>query len=315
MKNIIFFGSDDDVINQMYKDLETNENVLYKKGIINLKNKFLKLIFSITFSKKINQFLKIPFKKNWFKYSLEKEINISKKPIFIFTKDNLKYLEFGFANYLKKLYPKCKIVLLFLDIHGLRGYDFNTLNGLYDYAYTFDELEAKKYSINYYPLCYSHSEYEDIEKKYDICFIGQDKGRIDKIYSLFLNAKKCGLKTKIIICGKCDKKSKYPEFEYVDHISYNDALKFISQSKYNVEICLQDTTSISIRLYEAIMFNQGLITNNSYISKSPYYDDSFVHIIDFDNINLDFINGYKKKENSILKEKISPLGFIKCLED
>ena len=263
MKNIIFFGSDDDVINQMYKDLETNENVLYKKGIINLKNKFLKLIFSITFSKKINQFLKIPFKKNWFKYFLEKEINISKKPIFIFTKDNLKYLEFGFANYLKKLYPKCKIVLLFLDIHGLRGYDF----------------------------------------------------RIDKIYILFLKSKKFCLKTKIIICGKCDKKSKYPEFEYVDHISYNDALKFISQSKYNVEICLQDTTSISIRLYEAIMFNQGLITNNSYISKSPYYDDSFVHIIDFDNINLDFINGYKKKENSILKEKISPLGFIKCLED
>lgn len=315
MKKIVFFGSDDDVIDQMYKDLEKNESVLYKKGIINVKSRVLRFIFLITFSKKINQFLNIPFKKIWYKHFLEIKIIETGEPIFIFTKDNLKYLEFGFAKYLKNLYPNCKIILLFLDIHGLRGYDFSALSGLYDCAYTFDEIEAEKYSINYYPLCYSHSEFEKSEKIYDLCFIGQDKGRIDKIYSLFKVAKKNGFKTKIIICGECDKKNEYPEFEYVEHISYKQALEFISQSKYNVEICLEDTTSISIRLYEAIMFNQGLITNNHSINKSPYYSNKFVHTIDFNNINLDFINEYKKMDNGLLKERISPLEFIKYLEN
>lgn len=312
MKEIIFVGSTDPVLHQMYKDLEVNTSILYQRGIKNFNNKFLKFIFKICFSKKINNYISIPFKQKWFEYIFPKNIIISDSALFIFTKDNFKYLELGFAKYLKKNYPRCKIILLFLDIHGLRGYDFSALEGLFDDAIVFDESEAKKYGITYYPLCYSRSKYENLNKIYDICFIGQDKGRINKIYEIFNKAKATNLKMKVIICGEFNNKNKYPEFEFIDSISYDEALKYISQSKFNLEICLEDTTSISIRLYEAIMFNQGLITNNSNIINSPYYDKSYIYNInDFDNLDLSFVNEFKGiSENLGLKDKISPLRFI-----
>ena len=122
---------------------------------------------------------------------------------------------------------------------------------------------------------------------------------------------------KIIVCGKCARKREYSntEIEFVDSIPYKKVLEIISKAKFNLEICLTDTASISIRLYEAIMFNQGLITNNLAIMNSPYYNSSFVHILDFDNIDLSFIKDFELKENTILKEKISPLTFIDYLKN
>ena len=120
MKEIIFVGSTDPVLHQMYKDLEVNTSILYQRGIKNFNNKFLKFIFKICFSKKINNYISIPFKQKWFEYIFPKNIIISDSALFIFTKDNFKYLELGFAKYLKKNYPRCKIILLFLDIHLLK---------------------------------------------------------------------------------------------------------------------------------------------------------------------------------------------------
>ena len=45
MKEIIFVGSTDPVLHQMYKDLEVNTSILYQRGIKNFNNKFLKFIF------------------------------------------------------------------------------------------------------------------------------------------------------------------------------------------------------------------------------------------------------------------------------
>ena len=317
MKKVIFFGSTGDVLHQMYKDLELEEDILYKRGILNLNSRLLTFIFTIFFSKKINNYIKIPFKKLWFKYFIPRDIVIAPSPIFIFTKDNFRYLEQGYAKYLKKIYPNCRIILLFLDVHGLRGYDFKLLNNLYDDAFVFDEKEAKKYSISYYPLCYSKSQFDLSKKIYDICFIGQDKGRINKINKIYQQAKSIGLNMKVIICGSDNKDNvtKYPDFEFIDSISYNATMKYISQSKFNLEVCLNDTTSISIRLYEAIMFNQGLITNNLYVKNSPYFDNSYVYIIDLENIDLSFVKNFKEVDSPKLKEKINPLRFIEYIKN
>lgn len=314
MKKIIFFGSADEVLHQMYKDLSTNEEIIYKRGMINLNSKIKNIIFRMMFSKRINNYFNLPLKNYWFPLFLKYDDDIDQHPIFIFTKDNFKYLEFGYANFLKNQYPNCRIILLFLDIHGLRDYNLKQLVNLYDEAFVFDEYEAEKNKISYYPLCYSHSQFENQSKKYDLCFIGQDKGRIDKIKEIYINAKKVGLKTKIIICGKFENKSEYPFFEFVDCISYSKSLDIISQSKFNLEICLEDTSAISIRLYEAIMFNQGLITNNENIVNSPYYDPSFVHLLNLDNIDLTFVKSYQQVNNITLKNQISPLRFADFIQ-
>lgn len=314
MKKIVFFGSTDIVIHQMYKDLEKDYEIIYKKGIIQLKSGILKMLFKIHFSVFINNLINLPFKNKWFKLFLEEEKELCESPIFIFTKDNFKYLEYGYAKYLKQKFLTSKIILLFLDIHGLRGYDFSKLEGLYDYAFTFDEEEANKYSILYYPLCYSHSKFENKTKEYDLCFIGQDKGRVSSIHEIYMQAKQMNLSMKVIICGECLEKNKYPEFEFVESIPYEEALEYISKSKFNLEMCLQDTTSISIRLYEAIMFNQELITNNKNIVNSPYYQDDYIHLISFDNVDLSFVKKYKEINRVELKGQISPLKFIEHIK-
>lgn len=315
MKKVVFFGSNDDVLDQMYKDVSIRNDVLYKKGMLNLHCVVLRICFFIYFSRKINKFIKLPFKEKWFNYFIPNNITLSNSVNFIFTKDNFRYLEQGYAIFLKRKYPNSKIILLFLDVHGLRGYNFEAISGLYDTAFVFDKSEAEAHSISYYPLCYSRSKFENEDKIYDICFIGKNKGRIDKIYKIYNESKDKNLIMKVIICGEKDLslKKKYPEFEFVNSIPYHEAVEIISKSKYNLEICLEDTSSISIRLYEAIIFNQGLITNNADIVSSEYYDESFVKIIDFQKLDLTFAKEKEEFNNEHLKNEISPLKLIEYI--
>ncbi|MEG0826060.1 MAG: hypothetical protein RR404_01180 [Bacilli bacterium] len=313
MIDFIFFGSDDIVIDKMYRDINNHNRAIYKKGMYNSDIRFLKFLFKVSFNHISGKWLPYNIKKIWFKYIMGYD-NISENAVFVFTRDNIRYLELGFRKYLKTHYKKCKIIALFLDIDGLRKFDERKINKFIDDSYVFDNEEAKDKHIKFYPLCYSKVEVENNKKEIDICFIGQDKGRLEDLYKVYKQAKKLNLRTAFYICGEyCEKYRNYPGIKFVENMEYEEVLKIISKSKYNLEMCLSNTSAITIRLYESISFSLGLITNNEKVRKSPYYDAEFIKICNFDNIDLSFANEEVTYDFNSLKQKINPVAFVDYL--
>lgn len=67
---------------------------------------------------------------------------------------------------------------------------------------------------------------------------------------------------------------KYRKYIHNKPLSYADYTKVINDSAFTVDYAHSDQTGITMRCYEAVKMNTKLITNNTHISKSKYFNPS-----------------------------------------
>lgn len=166
-------------------------------------------------------------------------------------------------------------------------------------VWSFDKEDCKEFGFHYNHQFYPFeilSNGNNYDNKYDLLFIGYNKGRRDRLLKLNQEWLDEGLQSKIII----REWSKYGLFHLSYHFGgakityretpYSKVIKLIKKSKCLVDIVKDNQAGLTVRTIEAIAFNKKLVTNNSFVKTMDFYHPNNVYIIGEERNIVDFIN-------------------------
>lgn len=207
------------------------------------------------------------------------------------------------GNILRKKYPGCKLVCRFQDVIEKMPYkNIDDYRDAFDLLQTFDEKEASKYNIDYFPFWYDSVDDIDNGEKSDVLFVGRAKDRLNEILSLYKRLYEMSVNCKFYLVGvPKDKQVNIGNVVYGDYLPYKKVLELVKGTKCMVEILQHNTESETLRVFEAIAYNKKLITNNKHLMLKDYYSPDKIQIFDsVDEISIDFI---KDERSTICYEK------------
>lgn len=222
--------------------------------------------------------LDLPFKAIWYNKKYQK-IN----PDVIILGDPL--ITPHYIEWLHKQTPDAKLILIY---ENRAEQTINPQNvPRYVNRWSYDLDDCKKYGMNK-----THSNYFDIysiesnnnDIKYDILYLGRDKGRMEQL----LRYKECfeeiGLSTYFHICAdRSFLRMKNRHYKRV--LPYTDYLELLKKSRAILNIVPQGQKSITQRELEAVFDNKKCITNNEGILDFDLYDKSRYFILGQDDID------------------------------
>ena len=151
--------------------------------------------------------------------------------------------------------------------------------------WTYDKHDSQKYGIRlskhggYYTAFIGKKR----EKKYDVMYVGKDKGRAEDILNIKKKIEEMGLTTKFMIMPstRISKKKSY----YSEPISYENVIKLVTESRAILNITLPQQTGATLRDYESIYNEVKLITTNQDIASFDFYRKENIFIIGKDNFS------------------------------
>ncbi len=179
----------------------------------------------------------------------------------------------------------------------------NEIGTLNKYIYTFDMKDSIDYKINYINTYYfSGIQLKSEQQKYDICFVGSDKGRLDYLIDLQTKFENMGLSTYFHIVKSDNSRSDY---KYRKHISYLDTLRIINKSKIILDIVQTGQIGMTQRPLEALFFNKKMITNSLSVRDFDFFHEDNIFIINDNNYNeiKKFVDTDMKEVNQDIKDK------------
>lgn len=162
--------------------------------------------------------------------------------------------------------------------------NFLASKNLFDKIYTFDVRDATTYNYKWWPTPYS--AVEDIQKVkplYDAYFCGSAKGRTAKIIDIQNLFMKYDVDVHMDIVS--DEKRTFDKLndfsnillhEERDVVPYNKILKKTLQAKCILDIVQEGQAGLSLRPYEAVVYNRRLLTNNKSVFDFQYYDPRYM---------------------------------------
>lgn len=180
------------------------------------------------------------------------------------------------SKYIKEKNPTCKVILwLWNPISSKHEKFLNDKN--VDEVWTYDTMDSKKYGIYWNTQFYNKEfvkEYDSKHIKYDIMFIGNNKGRDKIIREYEKDFDSINLNTLIKIINN-----------YKENIKYTEYLKYLSESKAVLEIVKENVSGLTLRTLESIFFRKKLITNNKFVKKYDFYNKNNIFILEEDEIS------------------------------
>lgn len=287
-----YFLIDDLKNNYIDKNIRFIE-VSYKR----LDGYFLRLLRKIHFKSQI------PKKEIWLDLKNISKNNIITKDdkVIFFDTMSLAYLDLA-----KRLnHQKTAIFWCWNKIRDNEKEDLNILVKKNKNIFSFDKKDCEIYNIKYMNQFYwRESKSKDrIELGSKILFVGQDKGRINKI----LKFAELGFQELDLYLLK-DKTSKVKYNNYYSEkvLSYEQTLEKIKKSKCLLEIVVEGQEGITIRTLEAIFYKKKLITNNESIKNYDFYNENNIFILNsnMENVNLQIISKFLKSEYQNIEKKI-----------
>ena len=184
----------------------------------------------------------------------------------------------------------------------------------FDLEMTFDANEAKEYGMYQFDEFESKIEVPHAEDypRSDVFFAGYVKNRLPnlmKAYKIFTAA---GLKVEYYLTGvKLEERDPHPGIVYADKpIPYYEMLYRTVNSRCVLEFMQDGAVGNTSRFLEAVMYNKKLITNNSSIKKSKFYNPEYIQVVnDASEISPFFIRENSKIDYQYNGE-FSPLHLI-----
>lgn len=178
-------------------------------------------------------------------------------------------------------------------------------------VYSFDKFDCNKYDLSYAPMVYCENAVElNNEKidnnKYDVCFVGKDKGRTDYLYNLYQKFTEKKVKCKFYILGNKIEEYESSGFCFIsNYMSYKDSRELINSSKAVLDIQQEGQEGITIRIVEALFCNKKVITNKVNIADYDFYSNKNIFCLGVDNFDniVDFINCKNEIIDSSIMEK------------
>lgn len=326
---LVIFGDDWDVYQAAYHELICNPEVLY---IQTFRPSGLKgLIQRIQFNPRLNGFLNMPLKSMWNPYYV-RDVKCEKVCFLILERWLRMECGIKLLPFLKKRYPKSRIVCFTQDLvetikdhYSHEQIDVNYIKQYVDLFISYDISDAKKHNLSYHPTVFSpiSSEYlgKEVKPKYDLYFLGRDKGRLDMLVKICKEATQKGLQCKFLLVDVPKEKKIYSKgLEYVDgKVSYIENLRNCAMSKCIIELLQNNASSPTFRTWEAIALNKKLMTNNTSIALSEIYDENYISMFcDEKDFNWNFVkeeNKWTEQEENPFLNRIRPESLICFIEN
>lgn len=301
--NLIIFGSAWDLYQCSYYNLIKNPNVKYIPGLFP-KNKIARFLYRLHFSHKLNKIINLPYKELWNKYYF-KDITRNRTYIFLFFSDWIRmepYLKN--ISYIREKYKGSKVVWFLQDLSNVskdyftqKVINLSEYKDKFDLIISFDKEEAEKYKIGYFHTVYSPIMIEGKDfPKTDVVFIGKDKGRLNLLVQIYDKLTNEGLICYFIMFGVDeDKRIFRKNIHYIDKMMpYKEALRFVKGTNCILELMQDNAIGYTFRTWESIAYNKKLLTNNSSLIDSNFYDTKYVSIFSSkDNIDENFLKSIK----------------------
>ncbi len=197
------------------------------------------------------------------------------------------------ARYIRKHNPNCRIILWFWN----KIFDENEKylkDKELDEVWSYDRRDCKRFELNFNTQFYNKENIvgnKDI--RYDVLFVGADKGRRAKIESFSKIISDAEMTAKIII----------PRNES-EHLSYKEYLDLLQKSRSILEIMEGNARGLTVRSLESLSCNKKLITNNEDITNYDFYKPENIFILGVDDIRRikEFIRSpYKSNGKDIVE--------------
>ena len=286
----------------------------YKEGL----NFFEHKVARLTFSKEVNKIVKHPLScftfPKVFKCSFEEE-----KPIcaLVFA-GNYYLLSTSYLDYFKKKYPDCKMVMYYQDKVSVStpGVDMDCLKTKFDMVYSYNRQDCDCYGLEYYPTPYSRYQIPDSPHlpDTDVFFCGRAKTRIKTIIEAYEKLRKQGLRCDFYLSAVPDNCPKLDGICYNQPLTYVQYLQHLSHARCVLEVQQEGADGFTPRLWESIMFDKHLLTNNKAIFHSPYYNAAYMHGLDTSLPNSSDWLGNVVQYSIQDKESLSPINLLQRIE-
>lgn len=285
------------------------------------------ILFRLHFSKKINRIIPKPFSRYIYKRLYQPDFHNNNNLCIIFMCDkpeiynNRKYVET-----IRRQNPNAQLVLYIVDIVGMNDkLDIEYAKNTFDLVVSYDHNDAQQYGLKYYPTPHSKiiPDTSGAMTQSDVYFCGKAKSRerFAKIIRIFELCRAQGLKCDFII-------TEVPENEkiYADEITYNTEITYLENcqhiinTKAIVEILQNDASGFTPRLWDSIIHEKYLITDNMSIAESKFYDSDGMFILNPQNMSdwdiTSFLHSirHQLKYTDDFKNQLSPVNFLQFIE-
>ncbi len=195
---------------------------------------------------------------------------------------------------IKNKFPNTKFILLFVDAvfqkQAKNAFGLTNRN-LFDLIYTFDRNDANKYGFIYMNTPYSKTF--DYSLGEGVYFCGSDKGRTKELIEIAKRLSELKVKYQFDVYGNEELSNSYFKVRKSGYKKYTDIV--LKTLEFNCIIDLvqkgrKADTGLSLRVYEATVYNKVLITNNINILDYQFYNPLYMHYIeDASNIKMEWI--------------------------
>lgn len=303
-----------------YHDLMTLNNVRYFSGIYDgITSELDKKMIRFTFSKKVNKIFQNPLSFYTYPRLFPFQFEDDKPLVFLFFGNTQYVYQSTYLKYLRKNYSNVKLVLYMQDLVARNfDLDINKVRNSFDLILSYDKGDCNKYGLMYRHTPYSKysiPENNAIEA-FDVFYCGsaKTKARYDIIFDVYNKCHAQGLKSKFYIVGVPQEDRVVSNEIIYDHpLLYIEYLQYVQKSKCILEVQQENADGYTPRLWESIVYDKHLLTNNSNIIKTEFYNYKSIHLLSAMNeigewITTPISNGMD------LKEMLSPLHLLKDLE-
>ncbi|WP_312364458.1 hypothetical protein [Sphingobacterium sp.] len=148
--------------------------------------------------------------------------------------------------------------------------------------YSFDPEDCKEFKMEFNTTFYFNNiELPVRQKKYEILFVGMDKGRKSQLEDFRLRLKELNISNLIYIVSNRNFLGKHAGNK---PIGYSQYLKYISESNAILDLIQDRQSGLTLRAMESIFFSKKLITNDLTIVNQQFYNENNVFIIGKDKL-------------------------------
>jgi len=224
----------------------------------------------------------------------------------------------AYIRYLRRKFPEAKFVCYYTDIISTLDNKPEEIRSLFDLILTYDKEDARTYNLYYFPTSFSNYDLIDNKKvePCDVLFLGKAKDRLSKIYKVYQNLESQGINCTFFLVGVPPKEQiKHKGISYLDcPMDYETYLHHVKKCRCILEIEQNGAVGETLRTWEAINYNKALLTDNSGIINSTFYDSHYVRMIDDEgNVDIGFVKSYHEYENP-LKDNIRPIKLLEYIQ-
>ncbi len=290
----------------MKRDIHTSP-VRYIDSLLELiKSPLLRGLYNFHRSR-INNYIKLPFKRIWYKYLVPFSENDSNRKLYIILYPQLiMRQEDEFVSYLRSKF-NCKIILIIGDkIDSYKwGFDIEHMKDIMDLVCTYNPIDAEKYGIYLHPNALAIMDDSIIipfkDRTTDVFFIGQDKGRIDNVYNVYRKCKSYGLNCEFYVVGKTQA-PKIDGIFYCDWKPYKEVFERIRNSKSVLNILQPGASGVTLRDSEAYNLGCYMISNNTTPELKLIYNEG--QLIPIDSLNKEIAQIIQNKKEPFHKRRM-----------